>query len=367
MKERIIINNNSKKTHDYYIEIKNNISVNKKGIVLKFGYAIVITFILTIVVSYWAYSNLFFSIMTYVKLLTLLGASFLLINIVSDKPETALYWKDPEKRALLINIKMKQSFFETIVVFIVNFIILILSPFLGLLNFAYEHELNVRVISYYQPTFLEAVLITIIIILSFIAIWTSMYWLAGFLQIKEYSHKFKRFPLKGPGVAICLMILVVIFWGVLYLGDLLFIEVKVNGNFGSLEFLKDFTEKNHLWVLAVEICILFGLNLLFYFNGDKHLRERNYFFLSDEEKNEIKSKKEKDQKKENKKEFNKTFIFEMLIVSILLFPFYTIFLFLFLSSMFFLFLFISLGFLILNAVLGMLLMTNKISIIKSKN
>ncbi|GAJ10192.1 unnamed protein product, partial [marine sediment metagenome] len=36
-------------------------------------------------------------------------------------------------------------------------------------------------------------------------------------------------------------------------------------------------------------------------NGDKHLRERNYFFLSDEEKNEIKSKKEKDQKKGKQK------------------------------------------------------------------
>ena len=313
-------------------------------------------------VSYWAYSNIFLAIQTYVKPLVLLGTIFLSLNIVFDKPETALYWKDPEKRALLINIKMKQSFFETIVVFIVNFIILILSPFLGLLNWAYEHELNVRFISYYQPTFLEAVLITIIIILSFIAIWTSMYWWAGFLQIKEYSQKFKRFVLKGPGVAICMLILFLIFWGVLYLGDLLFIAVKVNGNFGSLEFLKDFTEKNYLWVLMVEICILFGLNLLFYFNGDKRLRERNYFFLSDKEKNESKSKKLKNQNIKSIKDF-KTVIFESLIFQIIIMPFFFIFLLVWMSNGVFIFFWISLGFLIFYGILIMLLLKNKISIL----
>ncbi len=69
---------------------------------------------------------------------------------------------------------------------------------------------------------------------------------------------------------------------------------------------------------------------------------------------------------EIKKEF-KTFIFEMLIVDIILLPFYFIFLLLWVSSMFFLFFFISLGIMILNGVLVILLITNRISIIKSKS
>ena len=105
------------------------------------------------------------------------------------------------------------------------------------------------------------------------------------------------------------------------MGDRLFIEAKVNGNFENIEFLKDFTKKNYLWVLMVEIFILFGINLFFYFNGDKNLRERNNFILSDKEKSEIKSKKEKDHKTENKKDF-KTLVFETLIVQTILLPFF---------------------------------------------
>jgi len=86
----------------------------------------------------------------------------------------------------------------------------------------------------------------------------------------------------------------------------------------------------------------------------------------DKEKSESKSKRGTNQKMESKKEF-KTFIFEMLIVDIILLPFFIIFLLLWLSSMYFLFYFIFLGIIILIGVLGILLITNKISIIKSKS
>ncbi len=86
----------------------------------------------------------------------------------------------------------------------------------------------------------------------------------------------------------------------------------------------------------------------------------------DKEKNESKSKRGKNQKIESIKEF-KTVIFELLIVDIILLPFLTIFVFLWISSLNFLFLFILVGIIILIGVLGMLLMTNKISIIKSKS
>ena len=69
---------------------------------------------------------------------------------------------------------------------------------------------------------------------------------------------------------------------------------------------------------------------------------------------------------ESKKEF-KTLIFEIVIVEAILIPFFIIFLLLWLSSMFFLFFFISLGILILNGILDILLIKNKISIIKSKS
>ncbi len=69
---------------------------------------------------------------------------------------------------------------------------------------------------------------------------------------------------------------------------------------------------------------------------------------------------------ESKKEF-KTLIFEIVIVEVILIPFYIIFLLLWMSSTFSLFFFISLGILILFSVLNILLITNKISIIKSKS
>ena len=186
-----------------------------------------ITFFLTIFISVTAYSNIFFAIPTYVKMLTLIGISFLFINIVFDKAETILYWKDPEKRSMILNIKMKQSFIETIVVFFVNFIIVILSQFLGLLNFIFEREGLKYFISYYQPPLFETVLITIITSLSFIAMWTSMYWCGSrFLQIKNYSHNFKKFEIKILGLLIGEISLIIIFWGFLYIPDKLFIEVN---------------------------------------------------------------------------------------------------------------------------------------------
>jgi len=72
------------------------------------------------------------------------------------------------------------------------------------------------------------------------------------------------------------------------------------------------------------------------------------------------------QKMESKKEF-KTLIFELIIVEVILIPIYIVFLLLYLSSMVFPFFFISLGILILFSVLSILLITNKISIIKSKS
>jgi len=361
------MNRNSKKNQNYYNQMKNNIKINKRGIIAKFLMGLVITFFLSTVISYWSYSNLFFAIPTYIKMLILVGTLILITNITCDKPETALYWKDPEKRAMILNIKMKQSFFETIVIFIVNFIILVFTPITGALNFLYENESNIRFISYYQPTFLEAVLITIIIILSFIAIWTSMYWFAGrFLQIKEYSNRLKRFVLKTSSVYICLMILLLIFWGAFYIGDFLFREVKIDGNFRDMEFLKDFTQRYYLWILTGEIFILLGINLLFYFNGDKNLRERDNFILLDKEKSEIKRKKERDQKIERKKDF-KTAIFEILIISSILIPLFFMFMFIFLSNGLLIFLFISVGFLIFNSILGMYLGNGKFSIIKLKS
>ncbi len=87
----------------------------------------------------------------------------------------------------------------------------------------------------------------------------------------------------------------------------------------------------------------------------------------DKEKSESKSKRGKNQKMESKKEF-KTLIFELVIVDIILMPFFIIFLLLWLSSMFFLFYFIvSLEIMILIGILDLLLITNKISIIKSKS
>ncbi len=69
---------------------------------------------------------------------------------------------------------------------------------------------------------------------------------------------------------------------------------------------------------------------------------------------------------ESKKEF-KTLIFEIVIVEVILIPLFVIFLLLWLSSTFSLFFFISLGILILYGVINILLITNKISIIKPKS
>ena len=69
---------------------------------------------------------------------------------------------------------------------------------------------------------------------------------------------------------------------------------------------------------------------------------------------------------DSKKEF-KTLIFEIVIVEVILIPIFIVFLLLYLSSMFFPFFFISLGILILCGVLSILLIMNKISIIKSKS
>ena len=69
---------------------------------------------------------------------------------------------------------------------------------------------------------------------------------------------------------------------------------------------------------------------------------------------------------ESKKEF-KTLFFELVIADIILMPFFIIFLLLWVSSMDFIFFFIFLGILILYSVINILLIKNKISIIKPKS
>ena len=255
----------------------------------------------------------------YAKMLTFLGTTFLIFNIAFDKAETILYWKDPEKRPVILNIKMKQSFIETLAVFFVNFIIIILSQNLGLLDFLYERVGVKYFTSYYQPPLFEIILITIITTLSIIAIWTSMYWgVSRFIQIKKYSHKFKILEIKKLGLFICLMIPVAIFWFFLLIPDILFIAVKM-GNFEGILIFKEFAQKNYRWILMAQIPFLIGLNLLFYFLGDKNMSERDNFVLLEKENSEIKSKKEKDQKRVSEKPF-KIAVYELMIVNLIFMP-----------------------------------------------
>ncbi|TKJ25673.1 MAG: hypothetical protein CEE42_06745 [Promethearchaeota archaeon Loki_b31] len=327
------------------------------------------TFFLTIF-SVTAYSNIFFAVPTYAKMLTILGTGFLFVNIVFDKAEAILYWKDPGKRPVILNIKMKQSFIETIVVFFVNFIIIILSQFLGLLNFIYEREGMKYFISYYQPPLFETVLIAIITTLSFFVIWTSMYWcVSRFLQIKNYSHDFKKFDIKRLGIFFGGMILLIIFWVVLYIPDMLYKEVKVNGDFSGILFFKEFAQKDYLRILTAEIFILIGLNLLFYFLGDKNLSERDDFVLLEKENSEIKSKKEKYQKRAIEKRFIIA-MFEIIIVTLIFMPLFFIFA-LFYSTIGSILIsvpyFLMLGTIIVVFILYGAILTGRISIIKSKS
>jgi len=302
---------------------------------------------------------------------------FLFTNIVFDKAETILYWKDPEKRPVILNIKMKQSFIETLVVFFVNFIIIILSQNLGLLNFIYEREGMKFFISYYQPPLFEIVLITIITTLSFIVIWTSMYWcVSRFLQIKKYSHKYKKFAIKTLGLLIGEISLVLIFWGFLLIPDFLYIEVKM-GDFEGIYPFKEFAQRNYLWILMAEILFLIGLNLLFYFLGDKNMSERDNFVLVEEENSEIKSKKEKNQKRVSEKRF-KIAMYELMIVNLIFMPLFFIFTIFFLTGLsidqpprieFYISVpfFLVLGTIIVAFILYAAIMTGRISIIKSKS
>ncbi len=183
--------------------------------------------------------------------------------------------------------------------------------------------------SYYQPPLFEIILITIITTLSIIAIWTSMYWcVSRFLQIKKYSHKFKKFEIKILGNFIGGMILLLIFWSLLLIPDLLFIAVKM-GDFEGILIFQEFVQKNYLWILMAEIPFLIGLNLLFYFLGDKNMSERDNFVLLEKENSEIKSKKEKDQKRVSEKRFKISrykHIILPLIFGPLIFIFTTVFL-----------------------------------------
>ena len=313
----------------------------------------------------------------YAKILTMLGTSFLLINIVFDKEETILYWKDPEKRPVILNIKMKQSFIEILAVFFVNFIIIILSQNLGLLDFLYERVGVKYFTSYYQPPLFEIILITIITTLSIIAIWTFMYWgVNRFLQIKKYSHKLKKLEIKKLGLYIFLMSSVAIFWLFLLIPDLLFIAVKM-GNFDGILYFKEFAQKNYLWILIMEIPLLIGLNLLFYFLGDKNMSERDNFVLVEKENSEIKSKKEKNQKRLSEKHF-KIKVYELMIVNLIFMPLIFIFTIFYLTwsphdqppriefyiSVPFL---LTLGTMIVDIILYGAIMTGRISIIKSKS
>ena len=362
------MNRNSKKTQDYYIEIKNNVSVSKNGIVRKIFVGIMFTFFLTILLSGITYSNLFFAIPIYAKILTMLGTMFLILNIAFDKAETILYWKDPEKRPVILNIKMKQSFIETLAVFFVNFIIIILTQNLGLLNFIYEREEIKFFISYYQPPLFEIVLITIITTLSIIAIWTSMYWcVSRFLQIKKYSHKFKKFEIKILGLFIGGMSLVIIFWSFFIIPDRLFIEVKVNGDFSGMLIFQEFAQRDYLWILTAEIFILIGLNLLFYFLGVKNLSERDNFVLLEKENSEIKSKKEKYQKRAREKRFV-IFLSEIMIIDLIFMPLFFILILFWLTigSIISVPYFLSLGTIIVTFILYAAILRGRISIIKSK-
>jgi len=330
------------------------------------------TFIVTIFASVPAYSNIFFAIPTQAKMFTLLGSTFLLINIVFDKAEAILYWKDPEKRPVILNIKMKQSFIETMIVFFVNIIIIILSQSLGLLNFIYNLKGMKYFISYYQPPLFETVLITIITTLSVFVIWTSMYWcVSRFLQIKNYSYDLKKINIKTLGYFIGGMILLIIFWGFLSLPDVLYREVKVNGDFeGGILFFKEFAQRDYLWILTAEVFFLIGLNLLFYFLGDKHLSERDNFVLLEKENSEIKSKKEKYRKRAIEKRFIIA-MFEIIIVELICMPLFFIFALLAVAigsieSIFSFPYFLSLGTLIIAFILIGAILTGRISIIKSK-
>ncbi|GAH23874.1 unnamed protein product, partial [marine sediment metagenome] len=196
-------------------------------------------------------------------------------------------WKEKGERNKVFVGKWLFALIESSKIFIFSLIILLimnLTTFVtSLENRFIENNPGALSPFSYTPNIIEGVLIGVIILLSLLMIFTAPYWsVARFFTITGYLHDKKMVKAKGKPFVFALLfqILPVILFTIVL--DGMFVEIRhgdIYGNWGKLYTL---LEGRAYYILLIQISLLLVLNLVYFFDGRRLMKNRENFVDSDE-------------------------------------------------------------------------------------
>ena len=139
-----------------------------------------------------------------------------------------------------------------------------------------EHPFN------YQPSLVEAILISFIMLFSLLAILTSVYWIsARFVQIKGYNHSKKIVRLNLPRIGLGWLIHMIV-WGMIfpiYL-DHAFLDIRFGDPSNRWSLLAKWFSQNPSTLLVIQLCALVAINLFYGLDGRNAMRNRKNFVVT---------------------------------------------------------------------------------------
>ncbi|MBY9000856.1 MAG: hypothetical protein KGD64_08090 [Candidatus Heimdallarchaeota archaeon] len=229
------------------------------------------------------FGNLYFFFLSISPFIITYIFSFSIIYLMVDDYNVINKWNERKSRIDIFKGKVILSVIEGIFLLIISLAIL---GFCYLTNFPQSLDTTYRANNVglespfsYQPSLLDILLLFIIIALSIVAIFSSIYWLyMRFMQITGYNSKRKILSIKASRIAIGWIVQSIIWFIVIpVLCNVLFIDICYPALSESWSVLKQWYSDSPYLILVFQIIILLFINVLTFIDGIYANRNRKNF------------------------------------------------------------------------------------------
>ncbi|MHA1346123.1 MAG: hypothetical protein ACTSO3_07005 [Candidatus Heimdallarchaeaceae archaeon] len=231
------------------------------------------------------FGNLYFFFLSISPFIVAYIFNFSIIYLVVDDYNIINRWSERKSRIDIFKGKVILSMIEGLFLLLVSLAIL---GFCYLINFPQSLDTNYRANNEglespfsYQPSVIDSLLLFIIIALSIVAIFSSIYWLyMRFTQITGYNSTKKILRLKKSRISVGWLVQSAIWFFIIpILCNILFIDICYPELSESWSVLKQWYSDSPYLILVFQIILILFINIFTFIDGIYANRHRKNFVL----------------------------------------------------------------------------------------
>ncbi|MHA1815855.1 MAG: hypothetical protein ACTSX1_07600, partial [Candidatus Heimdallarchaeaceae archaeon] len=231
------------------------------------------------------FGNLYFFFLSISPFILAYIFNFSIIYLVVDDYNIINRWSERKSRIDIFKGKVILSMIEGLFLLLVSLAIL---GFCYLINFPQSLDTNYRANNEglespfsYQPSVIDSLLLFIIIALSIVAIFSSIYWLyMRFTQITGYNSTKKILRLKKSRISVGWLVQSAIWFFIIpILCNILFIDICYPELSESWSVLKQWYSDSPYLILVFQIILILFINIFTFIDGIYANRHRKNFVL----------------------------------------------------------------------------------------